>query len=610
MRHHATSTLGLLGLSILPGLLLAASFGSALTHADSSKTASSGKTVKPFTLNDSAGKPWSLAGQKDSKAIVVVFLGTECPVNNQYLPRLGELHKNFSAKGVSFVGVNSNALDTPTRIAAHAKANAIPFPVLKDSGNVVADDFAAQRTPEAFVLSPAGKILYQGRIDNQYGIGFKRKEPTSRDLAAALDAILAGKEVPVARTEAPGCLIARARTPKEKGSITWAKQVSRIVQDRCQECHRPGQVGPMPLLRYEDALSWSETIREVVQEKRMPPWHANSKHGTFSNDRSLAKQERDTLLAWIDEGCPKGDQADLPAPKKWSEGWTIGKPDAVFHLPNEVTVPAKAGARGIAYRYYQVKTSYEEDRWVQAAEARPGAREVVHHIIVQVWDGSAFRKRLTGGRDERSSDDARDGIGARMLVAYAPGDMPLVLKPGQAKKLPKGAVLVFQMHYTPDGIERKDRSSVGLVFAKEPPKHEIRTGVVAQRTLLIPPGANNYTAQSKRTFDRDAELFSFMPHMHLRGKDFTYVAVFPDGRKETLLSVPRYDFNWQSSYRLKTPLRLPAGTRIECTAHFDNSADNPNNPDPNKRVMWGDQTWEEMMIGFVDYAFVDGAKSK
>jgi peroxiredoxin len=560
-----------------------------------------GKTVKPFTLKDPDGKPWSLADVRDKKAVVVVFLGTECPVNNQYLPRLAELHKAHSEK-VAFVGINSNVHDTPARIAAHAKANRIPFPVLADRANVVADDFSARRTPEAFVLSPSGKILYQGRIDDQIGIGFKRKDPTRRDLEEALTEVLAGKPVSQPKTEAPGCIIARAIKPKEKGSITWTKHVSRIFQARCQECHRPGQVGPMPLLSYEDALSWSEMIREVVADKRMPPWHADPKHGKFLNDRSLTKQDRDTLLGWIDQGCPKGNLADLPPAKKWRTGWTIGEPDVIFSMSREYTVPAEAGNKGVRYQYFRVPTNFKEDRWVQAAECRPGARQVVHHIIVYVIDPTKGRAGRTGDRS--------DGIGQGFLAAYAPGDMPLVLQPGQAKKIPKGAWLVFQMHYTPDGVERKDRSSVGLIFAKQPPKYEVRTRGVAQRLLLIPPGAKNYEALSRKAFDRDVELFSLMPHMHLRGKDFLYVAVYPDGKKETLLSVPKYDFNWQSNYRFKQPLRLPAGTRIECTAHFDNSAANRNNPDPKKLVLWGDQTWEEMMIGFVDYAVVADKANK
>jgi hypothetical protein len=237
---------------------------------------------------------------------------------------------------------------------------------------------------------------------------------------------------------------------------------------------------------------------------------------------------------------------------------------------------------------------------VQAAEARPGARQVVHHIIVYVFDRSRLKARRGVGGDPATV--RRDGIGNGFLAAYAPGDMPLILQAGQAKKLPKGSVLVFQMHYTPDGVERKDRSSVGLIFAKSPPKYEVRTRGIANRLILIPPGAKDHEIVSRTTFDQDVELLGMLPHMHLRGKDFKYVAHFPDGKKETLLSVPKYDFNWQSNYRLEKPITLPAGTKIVCTAHFDNSEDNFNNPDPKKLVMWGNQTWEEMMIGFVDYA--------
>jgi peroxiredoxin len=553
------------------------------------------RSVKAFRLSDGEGKAWSLTDQKDKQAVVVLFLGTECPINNQYLPRLAELHKEYSAKGVVFVGVNSNVHDTATRVAGHAKANAIPFPVLKDVGNVVADDFAARRTPEAFVLSPAGKVLYQGRIDDQIGIGFKRKEPTRRDLALALDEALAGKAVSTPLTDAPGCLIARVKTPKESGTITFTKHVSRILQNRCQECHRAGEVGPMPLLTYEDALSWQEMIEEVVSEGRMPPWNADPKHGKFANDRSLTKEEKDTLLGWIKQGCPKGDDKDLPPAREFVKGWSIGKPDAVFEMDKEFTVPADGGAKGVRYQYFRVPTNFSEDRWVQAAECRAGAREVVHHIIVYVVDPAAGAKGRPGA--------GIDGIGNSFLAAWAPGDMPLNLPDGYAKKLPKGSMLVFQMHYTPDGVERKDRSSVGLIFAKQPPKYEVKTRGITQQMFLIPPGAKSHQVKSKTTFDRDVLLMSYLPHMHLRGKDFKYEITYPDGKKEIGMSVPRYEFNWQNNYRLEEPLRLPAGTRIDCTAHFDNSKDNPNNPDPKSWVRWGDQTWEEMMIGFVDYAF-------
>ncbi|MFO0878934.1 MAG: redoxin domain-containing protein [Gemmataceae bacterium] len=585
----------MVGLAVLAGAT--ALWPSRKAEADAPKA----RKVKPFSLKDAEGKTWSLAEQKDRKAIVVLFLGTECPINNQYLPRLHELRKEYEPKGVGFVGVNSNVHDTPARVLGHVQANKILFPVLKDTGNVVADYFAARRTPEAFVISPTGEVLYQGRIDDQIGIGFKRKEPTRRDLAVALDEVLAGKPVSKPLVDAPGCLIARAKKPAATGSITFTKHISRILQNRCQECHRPGQVAPMPLISYEDALSWQEMIREVVDENRMPPWHADPKHGKFDNDRSLKKEEKEQLLAWIQQGCPKGDPADLPEAKKFQDGWLIGKPDLVLEMPREYTVPADAGPNGIKYQYFRVDTKFDEDRWIQAAECRPGSREVVHHIIIYVIDPARMGKGRIRG-DARIGD-IKDGIGNGFLAAYAPGDMPTILPPGHAKKLPRGAMLVFQMHYTPDGVERKDRSSVGLIFAKEPPKYEVRTRGVSQQMLLIPPGAKHHEVKSKKTFDQNVRLLSLLPHMHLRGKDFLYEAVFPDGRRETLLSIPRYDFNWQSNYRLEKPLDLPAGSRIECTAHFDNSTSNPNNPNPSRFVFWGDQTWEEMMIGFVDYAF-------
>jgi peroxiredoxin len=561
-----------------------------LLGADTKPTEKAQASVRPFTLKDTSGTEWSLKDQQSAKAIVVVFIGTECPINNAYMPRLAELHKKYSSRGVAFVALNANSQDTPVRVAAHAKEHNISYPVLKDIANRVADDFDARRTPEAFVLDSSGRILYRGRIDDQFGIGYRRPDPTRRDLAAALDEVLAGKPVTQPRTSVAGCAIARTIKARADGPITYTKDVARILQKNCQECHRPGQVGPMSLLSYEDALGWAETIQEVVQERRMPPWYADPKIGHFSNDRSLSREERETLLAWIKQDCPRGDPSDLPPPRRFAEGWIIGKPDVVFSMPEAFNVPAKGGPKGIRYQYFAVQTKFTEDRWVQAVEAKPGNRAVVHHIIVYVTPGGKeFRQNRT------------DGIGDGLLVSFAPGELPAIFPPGTAKKIPKGSTLLFQMHYTPNGVEQKDRSSVGLIFAKEPPKDEVRTRAITQRRFAIPPGADSYEVKSATTFTQDAKLLSLMPHMHLRGKDFAYRVVFPDGKSEMLLRVPRYDFNWQSHYRLDKPLDLPAGTRIECTAHFDNSENNPNNPDPKKEVRWGEQTWEEMMIGFADY---------
>jgi peroxiredoxin/mono/diheme cytochrome c family protein len=552
------------------------------------------RKVPAFALSDAAGKTWSLKDLHDKKAIVVVFLGTECPVNNAYLPRLAQLCRDYSPRGVQFLGVNSNCNDTPDRVALHAREHDLPFPVLKDAGNVVADKFGARRTPEAFVLEPDGTVRYRGRIDDQYGVGFRRPAPNRQDLAVALDDALAGEKVSCRETEAPGCLIARARKPSAAGRYTFTKHIAPILQRNCQECHRPGQIGPMPLLTYRDALAWSEMIREVVDQGRMPPWSADPRYGHFSNDRRLSDADRRALLGWVDADCPEGDPHEAPPPREFAEGWRIGKPDVVLTMTEEARIPARA-AGGVPYQYFTVPTNFPEDRWVHAAEARPGNRSVVHHIVVFV--------REPGKRGERGHPD---GFGRGLLTAFAPGELAAVLPPGSAKKIPKGAVLLLQMHYTPNGVEQTDRSSVGLIFAKGPPQREARTRCVLNEGFTIPPGVDNHEVRAARTFERDVELLGLFPHMHLRGKDFTYRVVYPDGRRETLLSVPRYDFNWQSNYWLVRPLALPAGTRIECTAHFDNSRGNRNNPDPLKRVHWGDQTWDEMMIGFVDYAYADG----
>jgi peroxiredoxin len=548
-----------------------------------------GQKVTGFTLSDPRDQSRvALAHFKDKKAVIVVFLGTECPINNAFLPTLAELQRQYGPKGVQVLGINSNLQDTADRVAAHARKNALPFPVLKDAGNAVADQFGARRTPEAFLLDAAGTIVYRGRIDDQFGVGFQRPKPTRRDLVEALDELLAGKPVSQAQTEVAGCLIARAAPFKADGAVTFTRHVAPILQKHCQECHRPGQIGPMPLLTYDDAAAWSATIQEVVSERRMPPWYADPRHGRFANDRSLSAEERATLLGWIDQGCAKGDAKDLPAPREFAEGWRIGKPDVVYHMPQEFEVPASVTGNGIPYRYFTVDPGFTEDRWVERAEARPGAPEVVHHIIVFVQaPGGGF---APGG-----------GRGGRLLVGTAPGDMPLILEPGYAKKVPAGSKLLFQMHYTPNGKAQTDRSAVGIIFAKEPPKRQVLTIPVANRMFRIPPGADSHKVESSFTFPEDGRIISFMPHMHLRGKDFLYEAITADGKAQTLLSIPRYDFNWQSVYRCAVPVPVPKGSKVHCVAHFDNSTNNRNNPDPTKEVTWGDQTWEEMMIGWLDY---------
>src|SRR5438132_5418673 len=575
------------GIWLLLGMFLIAGGVALALRPANSLTANLEKVVPNFSLKDTDGRQVALADFNGKKAVVVVFVGTECPINNVYMPRLAELQQAYAERGVQFLAVNANQQDTPERVALHARKNELPFPVLKDEGNHVADLFAAERTPEAFVLDGEHKVRYRGRIDDQFGISYKRVKATRNDLAQALDEVLAGKPVSQTRTDAPGCIIARATTPKADGSITFSKQVVRILQKNCQECHRPGQVAPMPLLTYDDAVAWSETIREVIQEQRMPPWYADPRYGHFTNDRRLPEEERNTLLAWIEQGTPRGDDKELPPPREFVEGWTIGKPDMIFSMPQEYQVCADMPKRGIPYQRFRVATNFKEERWIERAEARPGAAAVVHHIVIYIVPP---KERFWSGNPKTP-----------VLVGTAPGEMPLIFPAGYAKKIPAGSDLMFEMHYTPNGVAQKDRSSVGLVFAREEPRAEVHVMPLADTSFRFPAAEDNVKVKQSWTFQRNIHLMAFMPHMHLRGKDFLYEAIYPDGQQEILLSVPHYNFNWQSAYRVAEPIRIPKGAKVHCVAHFDNSAKNPNNPDPSKVVSWGEQTWEEMMIGWMDY---------
>ncbi len=376
-------------------------------------------------------------------------------------------------------------------------------------------------------------------------------------------------------------------TAIDVGEVTYAEDVAPIIRDKCQSCHRPGQIAPFSLLSYDQARRWKLGIREVVLDRRMPPWHADPRHGTFANDRGLTAKQRATLVAWVDQGTPLGDESKIPGPRSFPEGWTIGAPDVVLTMNEAFKVPAEGV---LSYQKFRVATNFDRDVWVSALEARPGDRKVVHHVCVFL----DVKLPNEEGRIERPE-----------LVCYAPGDMPSVFPKGTAKKIPKGATLVIEVHYTPIGTPRDDRSSVGLIFAREPITRRAVTKGIAGKPLVIPAGVKNHEMTSSFTFPFDARLLSLSPHMHYRGKDFRYTATYPDGRSEVLLSVPAYDFAWQSVYRLAAPKPMPRGTRIDCLAHFDNSAKNPANPDPKAVVTWGDQTWDEMMIGYIDYDVVE-----
>ena len=402
--------------------------------------------------------------------------------------------------------------------------------------------------------------------------------------------------------------------------VTFNKDVLPVMQKRCQACHRPGEVAPMSFLTYQEARPWAKAIREAVLTRKMPPWFADPHYGKFANDRSLSQAEIDTLVSWADSGAREGDPKDAPAPVQWVDGWSIGKPDQVFEMPHDFEVPA---AGTIEYQYIVIPSGFTKDTWVEAAEARPGNRKLVHHIIAFVREpGSKWLseakpgvpfvpqekkkdKKDDGAKKEENDDD--NASTPELLIGFAPGLVPMTLPPGRAKMVKAGSDFVFQMHYTATGHAGTDRSRIGLIFAKEPPRERVFTANATNSKFVIPPGDPAFKVDSSITIQAPARLVDLMPHMHYRGKDFEYRLVYPTGETQIVLSVPHYDFNWQLFYYFSDPVVLPKGTRIDCTAHFDNSPNNKYNPDPKAEVRWGDQTWEEMMIGWFDVA-VDANK--
>jgi len=395
-------------------------------------------------------------------------------------------------------------------------------------------------------------------------------------------------------------------------SVTFNKDVLPVMQKRCQTCHRPGEVAPMSFLTYQEARPWAKAIREAVLTRKMPPWFADPHYGKFANDRSLSQPEIDTLVSWVDGGAKEGDPKDTPAPVQWVDGWSIGKPDGVFEMPHDFDVPA---AGTIEYQYIVIPSGFTKDTWVQAAEARPGNRKLVHHIIAFVREpGSKWLSEAQPGvpfvpqekkKDKKAKREENDDDSAstpELLIGFAPGLVPMTLPPGQAKLVKAGSDFVFQLHYTATGHAGTDRSRIGLIYAKEPPKERVFTANATNSKFVIPPGDPAFKVDSSITIQAPARLVDLMPHMHYRGKDFEYRLVYPTGETQVVLSVPHYDFNWQLFYYFSDPVVLPKGTRIDCTAHFDNSPNNKYNPDPKAEVRWGDQTWEEMMIGWFDVA--------
>jgi len=555
--------------------------------------AGSGRTgsLRDFSLpavGGTEGKPVTLADFRGTKVLVLAWTAPGCPLSQLYAPRLARAARDYEARGVRFLGVESDAGVDPAEVAALVEKAGIGFPVVLDGKGVLAQRVGATTSTAVAVLDASRMIRYVGAVDDQYGVAGRKEAPTKTWMADAIEAVLGNRAVETPRTVAPGCALTLDAPPSGATKATWHADVAPLVERRCATCHRPGQIAPFSLLTYRDVRSRRAVVREVVSEGRMPPWHADAPRGTFENDLRLEDAEKATLLQWIDAGAPEGDR-DLagppPAPAA-DEGWALGPPDAVLSFSEAQPIPAEGTVR---YRYVEVPTDFPEDRWVRASEVRPGEPTVVHHVLVALTEV---------GKKNRMAFEPTRGF----FSAMVPGRRPVVYPDGMAKKLPKGSSLLFQMHYTPNGVATTDLTRIGLWFAKEPPAKEVHTVGVYNPRLRIPAGAKGFEVSAAVPVLFNARILSYMPHMHVRGSAFRYELTKPGGADaQLILSVPRYDFNWQAPYRLKEPLPVPMGTWLRAVGTYDNSPENPYNPDPAKDVRWGDQTWDEMMIGYVDY---------
>jgi peroxiredoxin len=556
-----------------------------------------GRKIDSFSAKDFDGKEYRLSDFADKKLVVVAFMGTECPLAKLYGPRLATMAEEFADRDVAFLVVDSNQQDSIAEIEHYARRHGIHFPVLKDVNNVIADQFSAIRTPEMYVLDQDRVIRYWGRVDDQFGfqgngIAYQREEPKRRDLAIALEELLAGKPVSEATTLAQGCHIGRVKEPVAESEVTFTKDVAAIFNANCVACHREGQIGPFPMNTYEQCVGWAEMIREVVAERRMPPWHADPSVGHFANDARLSDAEKELIFNWVDNGAPEGDPKDLPPAPVFPEGWQIPTPDEVLYMADK---PFEVPASGtVEYQRFVVDPGWTEDKWIQSMECVPGNPAVVHHIIVYLVPPGVTPSGQAGR------------LRSNWLGAYAPGLRQTPLPEGYARFVQKGTKLLFEMHYTANGTKQLDRSYVGFEFADpKTVKKEVAVQNAGNFTFKIPPHADNHPVEADFVFRQNSLLMSVSPHMHVRGKAFRYELIYPDGKTETVLWIPQYDFGWQTTYELAEPKYLPRGTRMHCVAHFDNSEDNLANPDPTVEVGWGEQTWEEMMFGWFEMALAD-----
>ncbi len=554
------------------------------------RPAAQGAPVGDFGLLDQNGRFHQLYRRK-AKAVVLYAHGIGCPVVRNNWPTLKALHTEYAGQGVDFLMINANPQDTRETILQDAAALGMDLPILKDRAQLVAESLGMRRTGEAVLIDPATwTICYRGPIDDRVGFETQKPKAEKHYLKDALEAVLDGDDPPVTQIAGAGCLVSFSPSTAPAQAASYVADIAPILQARCVQCHRSGGIGPWAMDGYDRIKGWSAMMREVLMNSRMPPWHVDPAFGKFTPDLALNPQELRTLVHWIDSGTPRGEGQDpltQAAKGEGAEDWPLGPPDLVVDVPVQ-DLPA---AGNIPYRWIRLPTGIAEDRWVRAAYLRPGNRALMHHGFVFIEYPNKFKEL---------QPEWQEGLNG-FFAAHVPGAAPMPFPENAGQWLPAGANLVFQLHYVANGQAGTDASQLAIYFHKKAPDQEYKVASVANMQIRIPPRTADHEEHAQMTMPEAGTLHALYPHLHYRGSRFRYQAKYPDGRVETLLSVPNYKSNWQTIYHLQEPRELPAGTQILVDVGFDNSDLNPANPDPSKEIRWGLGDREEMLVGYFMY---------
>lgn len=577
--------------------LMAGAAATALNHNAGRAVAAESAAAQPMTVDNFMLVDADLGGHElyrmaDKSAIVLITQMNGCPISRSQAPAYKELQQQFASKNVEFMMLNSSLQDSREAVQAEAKEAGYDMPVLMDSNQLVGESLGVQRTAEVFVINPkTWQVVYHGPVDDRSDYGGGQKKVEHRFAADALSALLAGQPVQQASLQSKGCLIdfpAKAKPQK----ISYAHDVAPILEKNCVSCHQKGSIGPFAMDNYAMVKGFAPMIREVIRTDRMPPYNADPHVGKFSDDKNLSAKDIKTLVHWIEEGAPRGDGPDpLAAKPHVAQEWPLGKPDLILNVP-AYTIPATGV---VDYQRPYVLNPLTEGKWIKASTVKVEQRQAVHHLL------TGYLKEVPA---DGKANESRWGVS---VGGYAVGAESEVSPTNVGTYLPPGGAVGLQAHYTPFGKEVTDHSQIGLYFYKpnEKPKLVLHNSVIVDNSIVLPPNDPRHKEVAYLEFAHDALLYSAFPHAHYRGYAADLWIRYPDGKEKLLLSLPRYDFNWQRDYNFAEPIKVPAGSKLIAHFIYDNSKENPANPDPNKTVVWGDQSWEEMFYTAIRYRWAD-----